>query len=133
MWKISKQTFGFVLTFAGIIGPEEMKAWVTQSKVELAGQLPSIWGVIVDMRELQPLNQASQAVMLEGQIAYKARGMVRSAVALQDAITTLQFRRLARNSGIDAWERYIDAAENPNWQSIAKQWIVAGAEPPTAR
>jgi hypothetical protein len=43
---------------------------------------------------------------------YHSRGMQRSCVILQDAITTIQFMRLSRKSGIFEYERYIDASEH---------------------
>jgi len=129
MWNISKQSFGFVLTFSGDITAPEMRDWVADAKKQLAAPVPAIWGVIVDMRELRPLKQDVQAVMVEGQKAFKMRGMQRSVVALKDPVTTMQFRRLARASGIDAWERYIDVSVQPNWQTAAKQWILSEVEP----
>jgi anti-anti-sigma regulatory factor len=130
MWKISPQSFGFVLTFSGRIEPDEMRDWVSEARRQLHGTLPAGWGVVVDMRELEPLSAAAQAVMVEGQKAFKQRGMQRSAVALKDAVTTMQFRRLARESGIDAWERYLNVQQLPAWQSAAKHWVVDGTEPP---
>lgn len=130
MWKISAQSFGFVLTFSGRIEPDEMREWVMEAHRQLKGPMPANWGVIVDMRELEPLSPASQAVMVEGQKAFKQRGMLRSAVALKDAVTTIQFRRLARESGIDAWERYLNVQQVSAWQAAAKQWVTSGTEPP---
>lgn len=130
MWNIARQSFGFVLTFEGSIQPAEMQAWVAEARKQLAAPLPASWGVVVDMRGLQPLSAEAQRLMVEGQVEFKQRGMKRSAVALKDAVTTIQFRRLARESGIDAWERYINVELTPQWQSAAKQWIVDGTEPP---
>jgi hypothetical protein len=67
MWKISPQPFGFVLTFSGRIEPDEMRDWVSEARRQLNGALPPGWGVVVDMRELEPLSAATQAVMVEGQ------------------------------------------------------------------
>lgn len=129
MWNISRQSFGFVLSFKGSIELAEMGQWVAAAKVELLNPLPTGWGVVVDMRELLPLRQDAQAMLIEGQKLFKQHGMTRSAVALKDAVTTMQFRRLARTSGIDAWERYIDTSAILQWQTAAKQWVVSGIEP----
>lgn len=129
MWNISRQSFGFVLTFKGSIELAEMGQWVAAAQRELSSPLPAGWGVIVDMRELLPLRQDAQAMLIEGQKSFKQQGMTRSSVALKDAVTTMQFRRLARTSGIDAWERYIDTSALPQWQTAAKQWVVSGIEP----
>lgn len=129
MWNIARPSFGFVLTFEGSIEAAEMAQWVAAARRELSNPLPPGWGVVVDMRELLPLRQDAQAKLIEGQKLFKQQGMTRSAVALKDAVTTMQFRRLARSSGIDAWERYIDTSALPQWQSAAKQWVVSGIEP----
>lgn len=130
MWKISKQSFGFVLTFASPMSVQEMQEWVAESKRVLSEPLPSEWGVVVDMRELSALTAEAQKLMQTGQALYKQAGMKRSAVAVRDAVTAMQFRRLARNSGIDQWERYINVQQVAQWQSAAKRWVVEGTEPP---
>lgn len=130
MWKISKQSFGFVLTFASPMSAQDMQAWVTESKQVLSEPLPGEWGVVVDMRELSALTAEAQKLMQTGQALYKQAGMKRSAVAVRDAVTAMQFRRLARNSGIDQWERYINVQQVAQWQSAAKRWVVEGSEPP---
>lgn len=129
MWNISRQSFGFVLTFDGSLGADELRQWQAQSRAELKTPPSGTWGVVVDMRTLQPLSAEAQAVMVQGQQLYRAAGMKRSAVVLNDPVATMQFRRLARESGIDAWERYINAGTTTNWQTVAKRWVVEAAEP----
>jgi len=68
--------------------------------------------------------------MAETQALYKQKGMQRSAVVLDNALTTTQFRRIAKESGIDAWERYIDANLTPKWSEAAVKWVRDGIEPP---
>jgi hypothetical protein len=50
-------------------------------------------------------------------------------VILANAVIQLQFRRLAKDSGIYAWERYISAADTPNWEQVATNWITKGVDP----
>jgi len=130
MWNISTQPFGFVITFSGQLDAANLQAWIDESRQRLAQPLPSDWGLIVDMRDLAPLTNDAQLLMTEGQSEYKKRGMSRVAVVLTDAITTLQFRRLGRSSGVASIERFINAASTPNWKIIAKQWVADGIEPP---
>lgn len=129
MWNISRQSFGFVLTFSGILQQDDLRQWQNQVRQELKAPPPGTWGVVVDMRTLSPLSEEAQKLMVDGQQLFLKAGMKRSAVALNDAVVTMQFRRLARQSGIDAWERYVNAAATPNWQSVAKRWIVEAVEP----
>jgi hypothetical protein len=45
--------------------------------------------------------------------------MDRSVVILANSVTTMQFRRIAQETGIYQWERYIDASKVTNWEEIA--------------
>lgn len=128
MYSIEKKDYGFKLTFGGFIKAEEMEQWRQESKKALQTQRGS-FGVMVDMRSLKPLPADAQAVMVEGQQSYKKKGMTRSAVILNSAMTTVQFRRLAKESGIYAWERYINAADSPNWEREGVNWIAKGVDP----
>ncbi len=128
MYKIEKKSYGLKLTFGGFIQADEMQNWVNDSGKEL-GNLASGFGVFVDMRDLKPLPPDAQEVMQVGQIAFKQKGMKRSVVVLANAIVTMQFKRIAKETGIYEWERYIDASSNPNWESIGEAWITKGTDP----
>ena len=128
MYKIEKKTSGFLLTFGGIIDKAEMEKWVAESETALAGAQPP-FGVIVDMRTLKPLAPEVQETMVKGQGLYKQKGMERSAVVLNDTVTTLQFKRLAQQSGIYAFERYIDASKTQDWTKVAVAWVKDGVDP----
>jgi hypothetical protein len=99
VYKIDKTDLGFNLTFAGDMKNDESEKWYTESEQALIGQ-QSPFGVITDMRTLVPLPVEAQEVMVRGQSMYRSRGMERSCVILDDAISTIQFMRLARKSGI---------------------------------
>ncbi|MBN2415517.1 hypothetical protein JXO52_06730 [bacterium] len=107
---------------------EEMKAWVDDSKKELA-DAPEAFGVFVDMRTLKPISVDAQVQMQEGQQLYKAKGMVRSVVIVDSAVTKMQFKRIAIRTGIDEWERYIDASANPDWHKAGMAWINDAIDP----
>jgi anti-anti-sigma regulatory factor len=128
MYKIEKKTSGFLLTFGETIDAAEMQRWLTESQKALE-TVQGPFGVIIDMRTLKPLSSDSQAVMVKGQGLYKQKGMQRSAVVLNDAVTTLQFKRLAQQSGIYAFERYIDASKHEDWAKMAVAWVRDGIDP----
>src|ERR1700690_1090752 len=92
MYTIAKRPSGYLLTFQGFIEATEMKAWAEESLSHLSTQ-QGRFGVVVDMRKLKPLPVDSQKIMVETQAVYKRKGMERSAVILEDAVTTSQFRR----------------------------------------
>ena len=122
MYKIDKTDLGFNLTFAGDMTKDEIEKWYMESEQALIGQ-QSPFGVIIDMRTLAPLPVEAQEIMVRGQSMYRSRGMERSCVILDDAITTIQFMRLARKSGIFKFERYINASEHRDWLARARNWV----------
>ncbi len=128
MYKIEAKNFGYKLTFGGYIEAEEMKAWVSESEKVLA-KAPKEFGVFVDMRTLKPLPSDSQNHMQEGQKLFKKKGMVRSVVIVDSAITKIQFKRIAQETGIYEWERYIDASSMSDWEHIGLGWITRGIDP----
>ncbi|MFY0601724.1 MAG: hypothetical protein JXR03_18770 [Cyclobacteriaceae bacterium] len=128
MYKIEKKPFGYHLQFSGLIKEEEMKKWYEESLEVLQFPVPG-FGVLADLRTMSVLPPASQSVMEKGQRHYKQKGMVRSVVILNSAITTMQFRKIGKKSGIYEWERYIDASSNPDWESKAIKWIENEIDP----
>ena len=122
MYKIDKTDLGFYLTFAGDMTKAEIERWYVESEHALTGQ-QSPFGVIIDMRTLAPLPVEAQDIMVRGQSMYRSRGMERSCVILDDAITTIQFMRLARKSGIAKYERYINASAHRDWLAKARNWV----------
>ncbi len=128
MYKIEKTGYGVKLTFSGFIKTDEMKEWVAESQITVTS-LPPKFGVFVDMRELKALAPDVQLIMQEGQILYKKAGMERSVVILQSALVTSQFKRVAKESGIYEWERYIDSSKTPGWEETGKKWLVSKIDP----
>lgn len=128
MYKIEKRPSGYLLTFGGFIDASEMQAWLMESERALAAAVGP-FGVVVDMRQLSPLAPETQQVMVKGQQLYKNKGMQRSAVIVNNPLTAAQFKRLANDSGIYVWERYIDASSVPNWDKIAVDWVKNKVDP----
>jgi hypothetical protein len=128
VYKIDKTDLGFYLTFAGDMTKPELERWYRESEQALTEQ-QGPFGVIIDMRTLALLPAEAQGVMVRGQSMYRTRGMERSCVILQDAITTIQFMRLARQSGIFKYERYIDASTHADWLAEAQNWVTRAIAP----
>lgn len=127
MYKIERRPSGYLLTFGGIIDEAEMKRWASESAQALAKET-SPFSVVVDMRTLAPLKPEAQSAMVEGQKLYKGKGMTRSSVIVNNAVTAAQFRRLAKESGIYQWERYIDGTRD-QCQKLAVEWARDGVDP----
>ncbi len=128
MYKIDRTGYGFKLTFSDFIQADEMKKWVGEATTVLAGA-PAKFGIFVDMRELKPLPPEAQAEMQVGQKLFKEKGMERSVVIVNSGITKMQFQRIAKETGIYNWERYIDASSVSNWEQIGVDWISRGVDP----
>ena len=128
MYSIERTNYGFKLTFSGKIDKEEMQKWYDES-MEYLKNVPEEFFVFVDMRNLTPLLQDAQAIMTNGQAKYREKGMKRSVVIVDNPITKLQFKRLAQESGIYKWERYIDAETHPNWEQLGMDWLENASEP----
>jgi len=128
MYQIEKKEYGFKLTFGDFIPSDEMGRWLEDSKKALTFP-PKEFGVFVDMRTLKPLPPESQTLMEEGQKLYKQKGMSRSVVILSSATVTMQFKRIAKETGIYKWERYIDASATPDWEVKGKEWLVHSTDP----
>jgi len=128
MYTLETKNYGLKITFSGFIKVAEMAAWVKESEA-LVPKLPPKFGVLVDMRSLKPLPADTEAEMQKGQKFYKSKGMERSAVILDSVITTMQFNRIAKTTGIYAFERYINAATVANWEEVAVAWIKDGKDP----
>ena len=128
MYAIEKTEYGYHLTFGGYMIQDELKQWVEESQQVLATQ-KGTFSVFVDMRMLEPISADAQVQMQKGQRLYKQKGLVRS-VVIQDNLTlTRQFQRIARQTGIQADERYIDASAVPDWEKVGMDWILEGKEP----
>lgn len=128
MFKIEKEDYGYKLTFGDFIKSEEMMAWAEESKKALTAA-PKDFGVFIDMRTLKPLPADAQPHMEEGQKLYKEKGMTRSVVILASATTKMQFKRIAQETGIYEWERYIDASSVPEWEKKGISWIREKIDP----
>lgn len=129
MYTIERRPSGYILTFAGLINIDEMKKWRDDSKNILTKEVANKFGVIVDMRNLQPISIETQSIMVDGQSFYKQKGMYRSAVILSSAIISMQFKQLAKQSGIYETERYIDASKYENPVETAINWVKDGIDP----
>jgi len=131
MYKIEKNSYGFKMTFGGAMTKEELEQWLKEAENALKTAKPP-FGALIDMRTLVALRPDAQAVIVKGQGLFRAKGMQRSAVILNDPVVTGQFMRLAKESGIYAYERYIDASADPQWQRHAEDWVKTGTDPDAA-
>lgn len=128
MYKIEKTSFGFRITFSDFIQKIEMIKWLEESKKVLATTSNSFY-VLIDMRQMKLIPTESQEFIQEGQRLYKEKGMVKSAVILTNSLLKMQFERIAKETKIYDYERYINAETDPNWEQTALDWLINGKDP----
>jgi hypothetical protein len=61
--------------------------------------------------------------MQQRQNHFRSKGMARSVVILAGSIVTLQFKRIANETGIYEWERYLDGSAVPTWYCPQYIWV----------
>ena len=128
MYRIEKKEYGFLLVFEGFISKDEIQNWYQEVSKYLE-VINEEFLVFVDMRKLIPLLPDAQQIMQNGQLLFKNKGMARSVVIVKDKITKMQFIRIAKQTGIYKWERYIDVSNNYNWQQVAFKWLNEAIDP----
>jgi len=132
MYKIEKKGFGYKLTFAGSIPPEEMAQWAEDFGKAVESHTGSFC-VFVDMRALIPLSREAQIFMQQGQALALKKGMIRSVVINKSPVTEAQFRRIAGETGIIKGERYVDASSVPDWEQVGLDWLLKAIDPERRR
>jgi hypothetical protein len=128
MFRIEKTNWGYRLTFGGSCPVEEIVKWLEESRKILADQEEE-FSVFVDMRSIIPLSREAQVHIQEGQKLYKRRGMLRSVAILSSPVVAAQFRRIAGETGIGRWARYIDALTVPDWEEVGMGWLLKEVDP----
>jgi hypothetical protein len=126
MYSIEKTTYGYKLTFAGFIKQDEMARWGAEVRALAAPTGP--FSIFIEMRDLKPLPVESQEEMQKGQVLFKQRGLARAVVVVAGPTIAMQFKRIAKETGIDAWERYVDVTR-PNFEKLALGWVEKGIDP----
>ena len=131
MYTIEQKDYGVRLVFSGRIDAEEMGRWLDDLKVHLSRQSKRFC-VFVDMRALEPISMDAQEPMAQGQMFAKRKGMQRSVVILDDTVTTMQFKRIALQTEIYNYERYVNASVTPNWEEVGMSWLLDAIDPDKA-
>ncbi len=127
MYAIEKAPFGYRMNFKEIILRDEMAQWVQDSEFILNG-VPRGFGLYLDMRKLKPLADDAQLELAKGQKVYQGAGVQRSVAIVATPEVAAQLRELAKASGLDANERYIDVSF-PSFERLALEWLNDGIDP----
>ncbi|RKG79886.1 hypothetical protein [Corallococcus terminator] len=121
--------YGFRMNGSGYITPAEAKAWFEDLRMKVAVKKGRAFGLLVDIRGQKANPPETQEIIKTAMGWLKQNGMARSTVVLDSTVARLMMVRMAKQSGVYEWERYIDASKDPDWEHKAIDWIVNGAEP----
>jgi hypothetical protein len=126
-YTLSKTSYGHRTTVSGFYPVDEITAWFAELKVLIGA--PHAFGQLIDLRLMKTYPPESAKVTEESMRWIRAQGMVRSSVVVQSAIAQLQITRLAKQSGMYAYERYFNVDSDPAWERNALNWIERGVDP----
>jgi hypothetical protein len=128
MHRIEETNYGYRLTFEGFLKRDEAGELLAQMKSTVKPRNGG-FAVLLDMRHSRAFPAEAQEIIKEALIFCKNAGLERNAVVLNSAIATLQAKRLARETGIAQWIRYIDASAEPEWEKVAVGWVADAVDP----
>ncbi len=126
MYKIEKTKYGIKNTFSSNIDASEMSEWKKESELLLEKMLKE-FVVYIDMIDLKVLSDDAKAIIAEGQKMYREKGMKRSVVIVKSATVALQFKNIARETGIYDYERYF-SSDKDGYEDKAMLWLLEGKE-----
>ncbi len=131
MHRIEETRFGYRVTFEGFLHRDDMGALLGSMKetVRPRRRQEERFAVLVDMRSSRAFPAEAQELLKQAITLFKEAGMERNVVVLNSAIATLQAKRLAKETGIESWSRYLDASSEPEWERVAVEWLLRAVEP----
>jgi len=128
MERVSITDYGVDIVFGGPLTREE----AAELLAELDRKLPppgGHFGLLVDSRRSRAYSAAEQAIFKRGIQLCVERGMERSVVVHDSHISTLQAKRLGKETGTLALTRYVDSRSHADWRRIAEDWLRRGIDP----
>ncbi|HEX7182143.1 MAG TPA: hypothetical protein VF756_09895 [Thermoanaerobaculia bacterium] len=128
MHKLEQTKYGYRLVLEGFVERAEVGQLLETMKTKIRPAKDQTFPLLLDMRNSRAFPADARELLKEAILFCKEAGMERNAVVLNSAIATLQARRIAKETGIDRYARYIDAT-HPDWEKIALEWLVNGVEP----
>ena len=131
MHRIEETKYGYKLVLEGFLQRDEVGQLLADMKAKIKPrEKGQTFPLLLDMRKSNAFPSDAREILKQCLLFCKESGMQRNAVILASAIATLQARRIAKETGIDRWARYIDASTRPNdWEKVAVDWLIRGVEP----
>ena len=121
--------YGFRVHAPGYLSPADSRAWSDDLKAQVLKLQGRSFGLLVDSRSQKANPPETQATIKEAMVWLRGHGMERSVVVLDSTVALIQILRLAKAAGVYAYERYLDALKDPDWEAKAMGWILRGEDP----
>ena len=121
--------YGFRVHGPGYITPAEARAWFEDLKTRVLAREGKPFGLLVDSRTQKANPPDTQELIKESMVWLRGHGMERSVVVLDSTVALIQILRLAKATGVYAYERYLDALKDPDWEAKALDWIIRSIDP----
>ncbi len=121
--------YGFRVHAPGYITPAEARAWFEDLRARVLALQGKPFGMMVDSRTQKANPPDTQELIKEAMVWLRGHGMERTVVVLDSTVALIQILRLAKASGVYAYERYMDALKDPDWETKALDWIIRAIDP----
>jgi hypothetical protein len=125
---VETTAYGFRTTVTGWVTAPELAEWHADCQRVVSTLAPGFCQ-LVDLRLAKPLPPESAQLVADFMRYLRLKGLRRSAVVVESAVARMQVVRLAKQTGLDAFERYFSAAEEPQWEQRALAWLEKGEDP----
>jgi hypothetical protein len=128
VYRIDETDYGYRVTLEGFLQRDDAAALLGETRRRVRPRADG-FALLLDLRGARAFPAEAQEVLKQVILHCRGAGMERNAVLLNSAIAALQTRRLARETGIDRWIRYIDVSSEPEWERAAAGWLERAIEP----
>jgi hypothetical protein len=131
MYKIEKKSYGFHITFSGLMSETE----AVQFKSEVMSILPSLkqpWSSVIDLRTWIPAEPEVLILLRQVEQLSRNHSLLRRAIIANSPVIRVQAAQLSFSSEKNKLERFIDASKVDDWEERAIGWAAHGIEPTLA-
>jgi len=127
MYEWHETEYGIKFIYQGFVQKDELRRCAQE--VGRLTRLNKGFSFLVDMRGMYALPREASELMKRNMVRSRQAGLGRSAYIVDDAVTAMQFKRLAKEAGISDTTRQIDASSVSDCERVAVDWIVRGIDP----
>ena len=125
----SEQTsYGFRVSARGALRSDKADAWIAELRGRAQGAGPVPEALVIDARGLAWEGVSASVVIAHALRRIHEAGVRRVAVAVDDAPSLLEVRRLAIEAGAYEALRLYSTAQSPAWERAAVRWAQDGTD-----